>query len=193
MMRKRGEIHSYKYFIAFTAILILLFSGCSSPMQISNSDLEKYNVKKKVDENSQGDFVFRLVSEKQEYEARDNVKVYGEITYVGDKGEVDIYHSSSAMLFPMEEKIRGFDIGFTVNEIAMTTTLKQGKPYREEYRKSGNYMEDGSSDYLDFMEKFSEMDSFPPGYYVVHGETDFFLEDQERVNIKATIDFKVVE
>lgn len=115
MMRKRGEIHSYKYFIAFTAILILLFSGCSSPMQISNSDLEKYNVEKKVDENSQGDFVFQLVSEKQEYAAGDNVKLYGEITYVGDKGEVDIYHSSSAMLFPMEEKIRGFDIGFTVN------------------------------------------------------------------------------
>ncbi|WP_077303210.1 hypothetical protein [Virgibacillus pantothenticus] len=189
----QGGIHIYKYYIAFTAILVLFISGCSSSNQISNSDLEEYDVEKKIDESIQGDFVFRLVSDKKEYEAGDDVKLYGEITYVGDKDEVNIHHSSSAILFPMEEKVRGFDIGFVVKEIGLSTMLKQGEPYREEYRKSGNYVEDAPIDYVKFMEEFSGIDGFPPGYYVVHGEADFYLEGQERINMKATIDFKVVE
>lgn len=189
----QGGTHIYKYYIAFTAILVLFISGCSSSSQISNSDLEEYDVEKKIDESIQGDFVFRLVSDKKEYEAGDDVKLYGEITYVGDKDKVNIHHSSSAILFPMEEKVRGFDIGFVVKEIGLSTMLKQGEPYREEYRKSGKYVEDAPIDYVKFMEEFSGIDGFPPGYYVVNGETDFYLEGQERINMKATIDFKVVE
>lgn len=194
-MQKKGGINIYKYFIAFTSILVLFISGCSSSNQISNRDLKEYEVKKTIDENVQGDFVFRLVSEKKEYEYEDgdDVKLYGEITYTGEKDEVTIHHSSSAILFSLEEKVRGFDIGFGVNDIGLSTVLKQGEPYREEYEKSGVYVEDDPSDYVRFMESFLDKDGFPPGYYVVDGETDFSLEDQERVNIKATVDFKVVE
>ena len=192
-MPKKGGIDIYKYFIAFIAILVLFISGCSSSNQMSNSDLKEYEVKKIIDEDVQGDFVFRLVSEKKEYEDGDDVKLYGEIIYTGEKDEVTIHHSSSAILFSLKEEVRGFDIGFGVNDIGLSTVLKQGEPYREEYEKSGGYAEGDSSDYVRFMKSFLNKDGFPPGYYVVDGETDFSLEDQERVNMKATVDFKVVD
>lgn len=39
------------------------------------------------------------------------------------------------------------------------------------------------------------MNGFLPGYYVVNGKTDFFLKEggQERIEIDATIDFKVAD
>lgn len=170
-----------------------MVSGCSSSNQISNNDIEEYDVNQTTDENVQGDFVFRLVSEKKEYNDLEDVKLYGEITYIGEKDEVVIHHSSSAILFSLEEKVRGFFIGFAVNDIGLSTVLKQGEPYREEYVKSGGYAEDDSNEYVKFMESFLETDEFPPGYYVVNGETDFSLENQENINIEATVDFKVVE
>lgn len=155
--------------------------------------MKDYEVKKTIDENVQGDFVFRLVSEKKEYGNREDVKLYGEITYTGDKDEVTIYHSSSAILFTLEEKTRGFDIGYAVEDIGLTTVLKKGEPYREEYVKTGGYSGDADSDYKRFMKEFLGKDGFPAGYYVVNGETDFSLEDRERVTIKATVDFNVVD
>lgn len=155
--------------------------------------MEDYEVKKTTDENVQGDFVFRLVSEKKEYGKGEDVKLYGEITYIGDKDEVTILHSSSAILFNLEEKTRGFNIDFAVEDLEVATILKQGEPYREEYVKSGGYSENNSSDYVRFIKGFWKNDGFPSGYYVVNGETDFSLEDRERVNIKATVDLKVVD
>jgi len=190
---KEWGLKIYKYFIALVTILILFVSACGSSNQISNSDLEEYEVKKTIDENVQGDFIFRLVSEKKEYEVGNDVKLYGEITYTGEEEEVTIYHSSSAILFSLDEKVRGYDIGFAVDDIGLSTVLKQDEPYREEYVKIGVYTEDDPSDYIKFMEGFVKEDGFPSGYYVVNGETDFTLENQRKVNIKATIDFKVVE
>ncbi|MCG7344696.1 hypothetical protein MHZ92_11150 [Sporosarcina sp. ACRSL] len=59
--------------------------------------------------------------------------------------------------------------------------------------KSGGYDAGDPSDYAKYMKRFWGNDGFPSGYYVVHSETDFYLGDRERVNMKATIDFKVVE
>ncbi|MCG7344643.1 hypothetical protein MHZ92_10880 [Sporosarcina sp. ACRSL] len=179
--------------MALVTLLVLFVSGCGSSHQTNSSDLEDYEVEKTIDENVQGDFVFRLVSEKNEYGNGEDVKLFGEITYAGDKDEVTIYHSSSAILFTLVEKTRIYNIEFAVNDIGLSTVLKQGVPYREEYVKTGGYSGDAPSDYVRFIKNFLSNDGFPTGYYVVNGETDFFLEDRERVSIKATIDFKVVD
>lgn len=183
----------YKRFIALVTILVFFVSGCSSSNKVSNTELEDYEVKKTIDENVQGDFVFRLVSEKNEYETGEDVKLYGEITYIGDQNEVTITHSSSAILFSLEEKVRGFDIGYSVEDLEVATVLKKGEPYREDYVKTGGYDGGSPSDYVRFIKAFVGKDGFPSGYYVVSGETDFFFEGLGRVIIKATIDFKVVE
>ncbi|MED4015206.1 hypothetical protein ACWE42_13700 [Sutcliffiella cohnii] len=178
-----------KLFILFFVIGFSLV-GCS---QEPKNEISEPEVKKTIDENVQGDFVFRLVSEKKEYGDGENVKLYGEITYTGDKDEVTITHSSSAILFSLEEKGRGFNIGYSVEDIELVTVLKKGEPYREEYVKSGGYDAGDPSDYVRFIKRFLNNEGFPSGYYIVNGETDFFLKDKERVNIKATINFKVVE
>lgn len=170
----------------------LVLVGCGQEKNNENA-LDEYEVEKIIAENVQGDFTFRLVSEEKEYEDGDDVKLYGEITYTGEQAEITINHSSSAIFFSMEEKVRGYDIGFGVNDIGLSTTLKKGMPYKEEYEKSGAYAEDDPKDYVKFMKKFLKDDNFPVGYYVVNGETDFYLENNKRVNIKAKIDFKVID
>ncbi|MBO0991885.1 hypothetical protein [Bacillus sp. SD088] len=70
-------------------ILLLLFvvlvAGCQSSSQIDPKELEHYKVEQTEDQVKQGDFIFRLVSEKDEYSKDEEVKLYGEIEYVGEK------------------------------------------------------------------------------------------------------------
>ncbi|MCJ7842905.1 hypothetical protein MUB24_18885 [Lederbergia sp. NSJ-179] len=148
------------------------------------------------DETTQDDFVFRLVSEKEEYREGEKVKLYGEIEYIGEKEEVTIVHSSSAILISLEEKIRGYHIDGIVQDIGVTTTLKKGEPYRENYVKSRGSGPEEDPSYKIFMEDFLKRDDFPAGYYVAKGYTDFFAksgEVGEHVNIEANVDFKVLE
>ncbi len=121
------------------------------------------------------------------------MNVYGEVYYQGNKEEVVINHSSSAIFFNVEEKVRDITIRGIVNDIGKTTTLKEGERYREMYTKQAGFLADkGSNEEERFMELFLEGDGFPPGYYVVQGITDFTMGSQ-RLNIEAEIDFKVVE
>lgn len=181
-----------KVVVLFIIIIGLVLVGCGEG-EVNHNALEKYDVQNTTAEEVENDFTFRLVSEKKEYEYGEDVKLYGEITYTGEKDEIVINHSSSAILFSLKEEVRGYDIGFGVEDIGLSTTLEKGKPYREEYKKSGGYAEDDPKDYVTFMKNFLSDDHFPPGYYVVNGETDFAVENEGRVTIKATIDFKVLE
>jgi hypothetical protein len=189
-----------KLFTAGIVTLIIFLSGCNSSEPIDRGQLDDFEVSQTIDETVEGDFVFRLVSEKEEYNESEEVELYGELEYVGEKDEVTIHHSSSAILFPMEEKVRGYDIGFAVNDIGNATTLQQGEPYREEYVKSGGYSRDQDpEDYITFIQDFLNRDGFLPGYYVVNGFADFSIrpgedrDEWEDFKIGAEIDFKVKE
>ncbi|WP_280770550.1 hypothetical protein [Salipaludibacillus daqingensis] len=189
-----------KYFIGSIITSLFFLVGCHSSDSISSSELDEYVVSQTTDETIQDDFIFRLVSEKKEYNEGEEVALYGEIEYIGEKDEVTIYHSSSAVLFPMEEKIRGYDIGFAVDDIGLSTTLKQGEPYQEKYVKSGSYSPDQDpEDYVSFIRDFLNRDDFPSGYYVVGAYADFSVDaeenegSRERFKIEAAVDFKVIE
>lgn len=169
-----------KYLLSAVLLLFtILTAACHSSSSVNNSDLEKHEVSQTSDETVQGDFVFRIKSEKAEYEDGEDIEIYGEIEYIGEKEEIIIHHSSSAIVFPMKEKIRGYEIGSAVNDIGLSTTLKKGVPYREEYGKSGGYSEDQNpQDYVNFMKEFLNDTGFPAGYYVVQGSTDFSVNPE---------------
>lgn len=180
------------------SILILLFvliiSSCTLNKEPKN--LEQFNVKKNATQVIEDDFIFRLVSEKEQYDEGETVKLYGEIVYKGDKEEVTIFHSSSAILFNITEHARDYEIGYGVQDIGVTTVLKQGEPFRENYNKNNvGYASDDNN--VKFIKEFINRDDFPTGYYVVNGFTDFAVqlreddEEMERIIIEATIDFKV--
>lgn len=179
-------------------IFSLLLNGCSASYE-KNVNVEDFEVENTIAEVAEGDYIFRLVSEKEQYTNTEEVNLYGEIIYTGEKDEVEINHSSSAILFNIFEEVRQYEIGDGVHDIGLTTTLKRNEPHREHYGKSAGYDADSDKAYVQFVEDFIEQDGFPTGYYTVNGFTDFAVfedgDDESAIhyNIKATIDFKVSE
>src|SRR5699024_3913448 len=129
----------------------------------------------------------------------EKVNVYGEIIYVGEKDEVEIVHSSSAILFNIYEMARNYEIGDIVNDIGITTKHQRNVPYRESYEKNVGYDMDAAKEYVTFIESFIEEDGFTSGYYQVNGFTDFAVfenpkdESARRYNMETSIDFKVTD
>lgn len=185
-------------FVSSIITFVLLLVSCQPTDDFDQTQLEEYEVKQTIAETKEGDFVFRLSTEKEQYEENETIEVYGEIIYVGNEEEVSIGHSDSAILFSIEEKVRGYTIGYSVADIGRTTTIKKGASYRKKYKKSIFYNEETESkEYIAFAEEFMDGDGFPPGYYVVNGVTDFFLspveddDEAKHIEIEAEIDFLV--
>ncbi|WP_209121101.1 hypothetical protein [Alkalihalobacillus sp. BA299] len=187
-----------KLIILGTIILPIFLASCGSEQENNNltAELDEFKVLNTTVEETEGDFIYRIVTEKEEYRKNETVNIYSELEYIGDKEEVTIFHAASPFNFPMFEKTRGFEIGYPMEEPLIRTTLKKGQPIREEYRRSGGYGSQDESDYVDFMKSFIK-DGFLPGYYVVNGYVDFYVENNDNSRkdymIKGKIDFKVIE
>lgn len=180
--------------------LILLIAGCGTADDAGNgassSSLEDYTVGATKAEITDGDFIYRLVSEKEEYASGGPVEIYAELEYVGDQDSIDIYHAGSAFFFPMEEKTRGYQLYYPMNDPLLITTLTKGEPLRESYTGSGGYSDQDTAAYIEFMKQITN-NQFPTGYYVVNGYADFFTEQadgaQTNYDIQAQVDFKVID
>lgn len=188
-----------KYPLLFVLFVVFVMTACNSPNKVMNKDLTKYDVENTSAEVTEDDFIFRLDAERVQYKEGELIELYGEIEYVGEAEEITIFHSESAIFFDLVEQVRDYKIDFVTNDIGVSTTLKRGEPYREGYEKTGGYDEGADKGYVKFMKDFLERDDFPPGYYVVEGMTDFSVvpeddsEESKRYNIKAIVDFKVIE
>jgi len=185
-----------KYYLLIGFILIAALTGCSTNEKNDiSSKLKNYKVSQTSDEMTDGDFIYRLISEKEEYPNHESVKVYAELEYVGYKDEITIQHAASPFFFPIQEKIRGYTIPYPMIEPLISTTLKRGVPYREEYIGSGAFSEIDNKEYRVFMEDFIEY-GFPTGYYIIEGYADFWIQNNkisepQKFHLTATIDFKV--
>lgn len=175
-------------FIVVLTFVILV--GCGTSNTVTNEDVASYEVKQTFDEQVEDEFIFRLVTGKEEYQEGEEVELYGEIIYTGAE-EIIIAHAASAVIFNIEEQIRGFEVTHAVPEIGLQTTLVPDTSYREDYSKQGiSYTEQESEDYTKFIEDFSSRNDFPPGYYTVEATTDFFDGTDHR-KLKAAVDFKL--
>lgn len=145
-------------------------------------------------ESRQGDFVYRLVSEKTVYVEGEPVKLYGELEYTGSESSVTIYHSASPFYFPMKETTRNYGIAYMMDQPLVPTKLAPGKPLREAYVGSGGYGSQDPKPYIEFMQRIGKLD-FPTGTYVVNGFADFYMQPKggEKTDYKlnATITFQV--
>lgn len=187
-----------KLFHIIFIILALLLASCASKLESDNNPakLDNYEVLNTMDEVTEGDFIYRLVTEKGEYLDNESVRIYAELEYIGHNEEVTIYHAASPFYFPMVEKTRDFSIDYPMNEPLVSTRLIKGKPLREEYKRSGGYSSQDEKEYVKFMKSFLD-NGFPTGYYVVNGFAKFYVQSNENgkkekdFKIKAQIDFKV--
>lgn len=189
-----------RYPVIIFLLLTIFLVSCNSFPSVDSGELEKIEVSQTSTEVSQGDFIYRLISEKAEYSKSEEPEIYAELEYIGEQDEVTISHSSSPFFFPVEETMRGYSIEYVMGDIGRSTTFERGEPYREEYVKTGGYSPDQASDeYVAFMENFLHKKGFPPGYYHMNGYADFAIrqgEDRQEwknYKIKARIDFKVMQ
>lgn len=169
--------------------------GCQQTEQVEGKpELPKSESLGNKAEASEGDFIYRLVSEKDHYDEGEDVKIYAELEYIGKEDEVEITHGSSPFLFPMTETTRDYEIAYAVNLPGNSTILKKGEPMRQEYRGGGGYAEQNKEEYKVFMKQVMKQD-FPSGHYIVNGYADFHLadkaKDEEKYTIEAQIEFYV--
>ncbi|WP_438311329.1 hypothetical protein [Sporosarcina sp. FA9] len=146
----------------------------------------------------QGDFTYKLFSEKDVYDEYGDIAVFAEITYTGEMDSIDIYHSASPFSFPFEERTRGFTVDYAMNEPLIITTLEKGIPFRQNYDFAGGYSDADDEDYLDFVKLVIDK-GFPEGEYIIHGIADFWIEDpaeaadDQKFYLKADIGFHVAK
>lgn len=171
--------------------VVMLLAGCVNSELVTDEDLAAYEVKQTFDEQREEDFIFRLVSEKETYQEGEEVELYGEIIYTGEENLL-IAHAASAVIFQVKEEVRGLELSFAVPEIGMQTELIPNEPYRENYDKRGVFSSElDSEQYIEFVEKFTNNEGFPAGYYKVEATTAFYDGNSHR-EIKAEVDFKVM-
>ncbi|MCA1029621.1 hypothetical protein LCL95_01085 [Bacillus timonensis] len=185
-----------KQLISFMSFLLLGIVGCGTSSGGTAPPLGnqgEYEGKSTRAEVSQGDFIYRLVSEEKEYKSGERIHVYAELEYVGALDEVTIYHAASPFYFPMTEKTRGYAIDYAMEKPLIGTVIKKGEPLREKYQQSGGYSSEDEVEYVEFMKNIMNH-QFPVGYYQVNGYVEFFVEGQTENTdyvIKANVDFKV--
>lgn len=63
-----------------------------------------------------GDFVYRLSTEKEEYNGDEPIIIHAELEYVGDQEQIDISHAASPFYFPIKETTRNYDIPYAMEE-----------------------------------------------------------------------------
>ncbi|MFC9542134.1 hypothetical protein ACFTQ7_19990 [Lysinibacillus sp. NPDC056959] len=171
--------------------------GCqqNNDKKVDNATLNTENLGMNA-EVTEGDFVYRLVTEKAEYGENEPLKIYAELEYIGDKKEVKISHAASPFYFPMVETIRNYDISYRMEEPALSTVILKGEPLRTEYRGSGGYGSQDKKEYIEFMKRIMNQE-FPEGYYVVNGIADFHVianeetKQKKEYKLKAQVEFRV--
>lgn len=118
--------------------------GCqqNNDKKVDSETLNTENLGTKA-EVTEGEFVYRLVTEKAEYDENEPIKIYAELEYIGDKEKIEILHAASPFYFPMVETTRNYEIDYSMEQPALGTVILRGEPLRTEYRGSGGY---GSQD-----------------------------------------------
>lgn len=180
------------------SLIILMLAACGTdeePSSGTTASTDDFSVENTEASATEGDFFYRLVSEKEEYASGGPVEIYAELEYVGDQETINIFHAASPFYFPMEEKTRDYEIHYGMEEPLITTTLTKGEPLREQYTGSGGYSDQEDDAYIEFTQNIMNK-QFPEGYYVVEGYADFYTETPEdgqtNYEMHAEIDFKVV-
>ncbi len=147
-------------------------------------------------EVKEGDFVYRLVTEKEEYSEGEAIKIYAELEYIGDQEEIEISHGGSPFSFPMVETTRNYDIDSFNFLVLKRTKLIKGESLRLEFLGSGGYGSQDENEYTEFMKRVAN-NEFPKGRYVVNGAADFNVIEsgdsieKKNYEIKAQIEFRV--
>ncbi|TMW71005.1 hypothetical protein [Alteribacter natronophilus] len=150
------------------------------------------------DEAEDGDFTYRIWLDEAYYQEYEEILLHAELTYTGDEEEIDITHNPSPFWFPMEERDRGFEVGYYQIDMGGGTTFGPGDSITETFEgPAGGYGETDPESYRTFMEDIHENEGFPKGHYVVNGYAEFTVmegkQGGDHIRLEGEVEFIVGE
>jgi|LFRM01.2.fsa_nt_gb hypothetical protein len=159
-------------------IFFLILQGCSSDSQKQN------NI-------SEDDFTVILSSDKNTYKNNDDVIITAKLKYTGEKDKITIFHGESPFYFSIKETTTDTFIPTFTRSPLLKKVLIRNEWYEEIYDKSNATTI--TSDNIDtikkleginneFIAKFLEGKTFPPGNYLITLETEFDTEINGIIN-----------
>lgn len=176
--------------VLFSFVLLLQACGTNeeTPNSKANGDLPPIQA-----EVTEGDFTYRLYSEKESYKEFEDLQIYAEIIYTGQEDSIDIYHGASPFSFPFEELTRGFDVPYAMDLPLIVTTIEKNEPFRKKYTFAGGYSDRDQAEFVHFVRTIMK-DGFPEGEYIIHGGANFWTETEDGKHdylLTADIGFEV--
>ena len=157
-------------------------------------EINNFDAIQSFSEITEDPYMLRVGSVKEEYKVGEEVELFGELHYLGNK-VIKLMSGDSVIQFHIEEKTQNVQVVNIVRDIAVYRDLKKNRPIRESYQKELIHIEGVDEDYNRFMEEFMNEKGFPPGYYIVKGVAEFVVildGESEIVRLETEIDFKVV-
>jgi len=178
--------------VLFSFILLLQACGTTtdSGHQKNKSSGELPPLQTEVKE---GDFIYKLYSEKESYKEFEDIEVYAELIYTGPEESIDISHAASPFYFPFEELTRGYEVSYAMDLPSIVTTIKKNEPLMKKYEFAGGFSDQNDAEYVRFVKTFMS-DGFPEGNYIIHGSADFGTitdSGEHAYHLKADIGFTV--
>lgn len=177
----------------FILSIVLLGCGATTTPEPS-TDHAKHSNERVLLANAEveeGDFVYRLYTTSDGF---NKIVITAELTYVGEKHSIEIFHGDPILLFTLQESTRDVNIDMLIREIGATTTLRKNIPIKKKYNVSNGIILDNSKANQTFFEKLKTSQVFPHGEYTINGYAIFFSgEDKEHYTIQAVNTFTLSE
>jgi len=187
-----------------TLFLIVCALSLATSCSISEAQVEKplipLNSQKHSitsDSNSvqSNDFVLRMISTKEEYIVGEKVELYAELEYVGQQPEIIITHAASPIGISLHENNSNIGFGYVMDQPLISTILKQGNAFRQEYKFSGFSLDGSNKEYKELYNQLAD-GHFSKGEYVMTAKanfTDITSTLSENYEMQVSTSFRVVE
>lgn len=149
----------------------------TNPVTTSVLNKEELDLMDKVTE---GDYELAIYTKKTQYAVNEPIDVYADITYIGEREEIEIGHSMYPVGFAIMEHTRNLDIGGAMEEPYKVTLLKRNEPMQYNYSFTGGYSSDDDDDVISFVKDLRD-GQLPQGEYTITAYADFKEHGQDSV------------
>lgn len=186
-----------KYIASFLILFTILITACGPtggdrkrnehpPSIVQSTALPPPEVERK-----EGDFIYKLYTEKGMYDEYEDTSIIAELTYVGDEETIEIFHAETPLTFALEERTRNVKIETLIRDIGVTSKLKKDVPLIKKYTVTkGHVFEDDKASVKFF--KTVKKKGLPDGEYIIHGFADF-SDKNKHYTINGEIGFTVIK
>lgn len=95
-------------------------------------EINNFDAIQSFSEITEDPYMLRVGSVKEEYKVGEEVELFGELHYLGNK-VIKLMSGDSVIQFHIEEKTRNVQVVNIVRDIAVYRDLKKNRPIRESY------------------------------------------------------------